>query len=645
MKIQVKILIYTVMVISLIACSFVGVRRIQTEESYKEVEVAIRYSDVLRIATETDRSLEEVLSRFKELGVTTLFVRENTVASPVEADLYTYRGLGKVSLLEGYILKFYYPEVEGVKPESRYMVTEDKAVAENIYESYATKGIELEYLEQDGVYFISIGEFANELTNIGVGFDEESLNLAASLGYTISPQLKSWTNITPESIDYVVKEIERINGVDTIYFADTDIPGTGEGNEGLAMQQLIQNHQLGFIEFTSNKQKGFNTLAKRTSEQGTHYKVIRLHTLGDTQLTTFTVPQLMERYELALRERNIRAFLFKMPTTLVIEDDIDYLQEAISNFVNYATSNGYTLTGTVEDYNLPPIPVFVAILAGLAAIMIFILLLAELNMVKVGYVLGIIGIIGYIGLLKLNVVIASQLMALFGSIMFPTYAMVKGLKETPRNMKETILSFLKICAISFGGVLTTIGTLSRTNFALGLDVFAGVKVATVVPIVLVLLILIFQKHRWDFNYYKGILDRKISYGALLLIALLGGVLAIYITRTGNSGTASELELQFRQFLDNILGVRPRTKEFLIAYPILICLLYYGYKEAYIPFVILAVIGPVSLVNTYAHIHTPILISLLRSAYGIILGIIVGLILIGVLKLLSRMMKKWQIQIK
>ena len=55
MKKQVRILIYAVMVISLIACSFVGIRRIQTEQSYRVVEIAIRYNDVLRIATETDR--------------------------------------------------------------------------------------------------------------------------------------------------------------------------------------------------------------------------------------------------------------------------------------------------------------------------------------------------------------------------------------------------------------------------------------------------------------------------------------------------------------------------------------------------------------------------------------------------------------
>ncbi len=641
MKKEVKVLIYTVMVISLIACSFVGFRRIQTEENYKQVEIAIRYNDVLRIAMETDRSLEEVLFKFKELGVTTLFVRENAVASPIESDLYTYKGLGKVSLLEGYILRFYYPDVKDVKPEYRYMVTDDKTVAENIYESYRTKGIDLEYVEQDGIYFICIGEHGNELTNTGVGFDTDALNIAANLGYTISPQIKSWTNITPESIDYLVQELEGIKGIDTLYFADADIPGANDES----MEAFINNHQLGFIEFTSNKQKGFNTLAKNTSEEGKHYKVIRLHTVGDTQIIDFTVPQLMERYELALRERNLRAFLFKMPTTVNIEEDITYLQDAISSFAEYATSKGYTLTGTVEDYNLPPIPVFVAILVGLAAIMIFILLLAELNLTKLGYIIGIIGIIGYIGLLKLRPTLASQLMALFGSIVFPTYAMIKGLREKPRNVKETILSFLKICIISFGGVLTIIGTLSRTNFALALDVFAGVKVATVAPIVLIVVFLIYQKHKLDLKYYKGILDKKISYGALLLIAILGGVLVIYITRTGNSGTASGLERQFRQFLDNVLGVRPRTKEFLIAYPILMCLLYYGYKETYLPMVILAIIGPVSLVNTYAHIHTPILISLLRSAYGIILGIVIGLVLIWGIKLLRRMMKKWQTQTK
>jgi len=194
-------------------------------------------------------------------------------------------------------------------------------------------------------------------------------------------------------------------------------------------------------------------------------------------------------------------------------------------------------------------------------------------------------------------------------------------------------------------VLTIIGALSKTNFALGIDIFAGVKLATTVPILLVLLYLIYKEHQLDVKYYTGVLQKQISYGALLVIIVLGAVLAVYVTRSGNSGSTSELELAFRQFLDNTLGVRPRTKEILIGYPVLLALLYYGYKERYIIFVIFAIMGPISLVNTYAHIHTPILISLIRSGYGILIGAIIGLILIWLIKLVSKVGKKWQMQLK
>ena len=45
-----------------------------------------------------------------------------------------------------------------------------------------------------------------------------------------------------------------------------------------------------------------------------------------------------------------------------------------------------------------------------------------------------------------------------------------------------------------------------------------------------------------------------------------------------------------------------------------------------------VIGQISLVNTYAHIHTPLLISLQRSVNGLILGIVVAVITVLLVKL-------------
>ena len=110
MKQQIKTLIYIIMAISLAACTFVGVGRIQTENAYKDVELAIRYSDALRISIEGDIPLEKVLTHFKNVGATTLLVRERTVASALDRDYNTFKGLEEVTLVEGYILKFYYPE-------------------------------------------------------------------------------------------------------------------------------------------------------------------------------------------------------------------------------------------------------------------------------------------------------------------------------------------------------------------------------------------------------------------------------------------------------------------------------------------------------------------------------------------------------
>lgn len=639
MKKEVKLFVYVMMLISLVTCGVIGVRRVKTETNYKEVEIAVKYADILRIALEEDRPITDVLSDYKSLGVTTLLVKEMTVASTLDHDYTTLKGFGEVTLVDGYILRFNYPNATQLKPDTRYIVCDKKLVADRILKQYALKGIELEVYESDGTYFLDLAEHSPSLTTVGIGFDVENLNQAADLGFNIALHLKWWKEPTEESIRYLINSIEQIKNVHTIYFSDSKVPAP----DSATFQNFLQNYQLGFIEFTSNKQKGFKWLAKAISEQDKAYKIVRMHTIEDAKLSKSTVPDLMERYELALNERNNRVFLFKLPNSEDINEDITFFNDSITAFKNLINDEGYTLVSHVGNYNLPYVPKYITVLAGLGAIMVFMLFVAELGFVKTSYVLGLLGTLGYVGLVFIKTNIASQLMALFGSIMFPSYAVATGLTDQRKTVSETLLSFFKILLFSFGGVLTIIGCLSRTSFALGLDLFLGVKLATVMPIALVLIYLIFKEHQFDFKYYTGWLDKKISYGALLIIALFGLIFYVYVSRSGNSGTASDLERSFRQLLDNVLGVRPRTKEFLISYPILLAMLYYGYKEKYLLLVILAVIGPVSFVNTYAHIHTPILISLTRSAYGIIFGIIIGFILIKVIDIVGKVIRRWQLK--
>lgn len=118
---------------------------------------------------------------------------------------------------------------------------------------------------------------------------------------------------------------------------------------------------------------------------------------------------------------------------------------------------------------------------------------------------------------------------------------------------------------------------------------------------------------------------------------------MYISRSGNSGSAGELELQIRALMERILYVRPRTKEFILGYPALFIAyyLYYKTKNKYSKYIlILGAMGTMSTVNTFTHLHTPFLYSLLRSIYGVLFGSIVGIIYILIFKMIKKYIHKF-----
>ena len=121
------------------------------------------------------------------------------------------------------------------------------------------------------------------------------------------------------------------------------------------------------------------------------------------------------------------------------------------------------------------------------------------------------------------------------------------------------------------------------------------------------------------------LRRLASVHALITIGVAGLVATIYILRTDNFVLpVPNFELVLREELERILYVRPRLKEFLFGHPVLFLTLRTKRKHPLL--FAAAVVGQLSLVNTFTHIHTPIIISLLRSFYGLVLGCLIGYIL-------------------
>lgn len=636
MKKQIRSIICILIALSLVVSGYIGFQRTGVEKEYKDVQISIRYSDVLSIAQQTGRTIEDVLRDFKEAGATNLFVRENTVAPNARGELYNYKEQGKANYYEGYVLEKFYPQANNIERQYTYIETYDSATLDKIYHNLTAKNVPTELIEIEDKTYIQIGSSTAAVVTTGVGYNYEDLQIAADLGYSISPQVKSWDHPSEESVDYLVSQIKAIPNLDVIYFADSNLADF----KTESMMELVDEYGLGYVEFFSSKQAGFDVLASANMSLGSEANISRLHTINDGEVKKFDKVKLMDRYMLAVTERNLRTFLFKMPNTVDVEADMEFILDCISTFKAKVTEQGFTVSNDIEPYNLPVTGYVMLLLAGVASIGIFVLLLDKIRLGKLGCILGLIGLVGYAALLKVAPNMAVKLMSLFGATMFPTYAVYTMIDTKPNSLKRTLFAFMKMTAISFGGALTIIGVLSKTSYGLGIDIFSGVKFAHILPIALVVILLMWRDHGLDYNYYKNLLNNKVTYLAVGILGVLAVVLMVYTSRTGNTGSISGFEAQFRQLLDTVLGVRPRTKEFLIGHPIMIALLYYGYKEMYIPFLVLGTIGQISLVNTYAHLHTPVMISLLRSVYGLAFGIVIGIILIYVIKFACKVIKQW-----
>ncbi|EPZ60386.1 hypothetical protein H477_1219 [[Clostridium] sordellii ATCC 9714] len=121
---------------------------------------------------------------------------------------------------------------------------------------------------------------------------------------------------------------------------------------------------------------------------------------------------------------------------------------------------------------------------------------------------------------------------------------------------------------------------------LKLKSFSGVKFLYVLPPVLITIWVVLSINMGQIKNLKSLKSIKYEiikkfkklrlYHLVIGICILAAIY-IYVSRSGNGGNASEFELKIRAFMEKILYVRPRTKEFLIGYPALF-ISYYLYNK-------------------------------------------------------------------
>lgn len=194
-------------------------------------------------------------------------------------------------------------------------------------------------------------------------------------------------------------------------------------------------------------------------------------------------------------------------------------------------------------------------------------------------------------------------------------------------------------ALATGLVVAALG--SRTEFLTGLVPFLGVKALLIVPPVVVGLV------TFASTWAPGSLGWRRWVGGVRPLQLVGGAVvlvgvAYYLVRSGNSGLASAAELWLRDALDETLYVRPRFKEALLGFPAMVlavawsCGAFDGRRTGWVVcWSVVAGIGTASMVDTFAHFHTPLALSLLRSAYSLVIGLVLGLVATWLVRRVTR----------
>ncbi len=400
----------------------------------------------------------------------------------------------------------------------------------------------------------------------------------------------------------------------------------------------------------------------------------------------------------AIAERNCKVIFLKMildPDSdvswgadesgwIYITDPAEY-EKMLGDLETRLAPLGYT-RATVPAMTLDAPSTALQLLQGIGTAALFVLLLDMILCLGRRWraALLALGVLGFAGLCLLKPAAYRLILSMAGGIVMPSLAaaglcrvLAQRRREEPRLALgrltvSAIVTALTTVAVSLSGALLASSALSQLSYILEIDLYRGVKLMQLIPIALFALcyLLVYayeetgardavlarmgargEKGRAErfLAYFRELMRTPMQLGWFLAAVVLAvaavfllAVFVYYIYRTGNSSSTSAAELQFRNFLENLLIARPRTKEMLIGWPMLLLFIWSvrrGLRFLPMLFGLGMSIGLVSVVNTFLHIRTPFLLSLLRTFWGLLFGLLLGLVLMLVMELLYRLVRR------
>lgn len=650
--------LWVLVIVGILASLPIIVQRVQTESSANKVEFVFNYRALVDIASYQAAPatyMDEQLDRLKEAGVTTMAMFESTLD-----ELSKTRRIMVFSSLEAAKLN-----QSIISPDGNYTYiaftsqANEEQLSSLIREAFGRLDVTVANWSYQNQAGLVIGMGMEEALMKPLPLDPIAFSMLQAKGFHILPRLSDNVPYDQEALDEQLGFFAE-HGVTRILFDGESVKGFNEDESKNSLQafaNLLNEHKLGIavIEGLKAPQKGFNTLAYLTD-----YNVVRLHSLTDGEAVQ-SPETLADRFALATKDRNIRmiylnASASKDAAKAAITNPIDNLVRSLQapgNAVQRIENNGFEFAPAeafkVYDASWQTYLKALVVLGSVA----FIALLVSCFLPSLTLASFVLGLVGSGGLYVLRPVLLEQSLALFAAISAPTIAVVLAIRKVEelrekhpdmtgaRRLTHTIVLYLKTSVLSLAAVPFVIALLNNITYSLVLNQFRGVSLLHLAPILLIAIYVFLYRGNSVAEELRNWLRMPITVLWVAIAAVLGVAALYYLSRTGNAGTLLPGEAAFRSFLENAFGVRPRNKEFLLAHPLFIVGIFAACRYRWPLFaMILAVMGQLSMVDTFAHIHTPAILSLIRGVLGLGLGLVVGLIAVLVWQIIERCWSKW-----
>ena len=239
-----------------------------------------------------------------------------------------------------------------------------------------------------------------------------------------------------------------------------------------------------------------------------------------------------------------------------------------------------------------------------------------------------------------------KLLALGTASVLPAVGIVQSLPRRPGRgpVWSGIRALWGAAVVSAAGGVLVAALLTEWEFMMAADVFFGVKIAQLLPVLLAALFLwrddrparswrATVRELWAWSAHPLLLRYAIG------VVVAGVAVVMLLARSGNFGAPLlGIEARLRTVLEDLLVARPRTKEYLIGHPAMILVgaaIALGWRTWVLPLAAVAAVGQGGIVNSFSHIHTPLLYTVWRTVNALWLGTLLGAAAAGVLSAAAR----------